>query len=107
MARSLAERGEIGVRYGCHCVHIIIKRLLCPTPWVEQLQFVLLRLFSRIVLPGVVRVSFGLQTSKADLDWFVEMLDATSRRPRTQRIGGRINAFVRAATAQVYAPTGG
>ena len=31
-ARALAEHGGIGVRYGCHCAHLLIKRLVSISP---------------------------------------------------------------------------
>ena len=32
VAKELAEQGGIGVRYGCHCAHLLIKRLLNIPP---------------------------------------------------------------------------
>ena len=38
VAKALAERGGIGVRYGCHCAHLLIKRLVGITPLLERLS---------------------------------------------------------------------
>ena len=38
VANELAERGAIGVRYGCHCAHILIKHLVGVPPSLEWIQ---------------------------------------------------------------------
>ena len=48
VAKELAERGGIGVRYGCHCAHLLIKRLLNIPPLLEQFQGLILTLFPRL-----------------------------------------------------------
>ena len=106
VAKALAERGGIGVRYGCHCAHLTIKRLLGVPPWAEQIQRLMLSLLPGFNLPGLVRVSFGIQNIEADIDAFIEVLGAIMRKPRTQGIGRRMDDFVGAATERVYAPLG-
>jgi selenocysteine lyase/cysteine desulfurase len=106
VARDLAERGGIGVRYGCHCAHLTIKRLLGVPPWAEQLQRLMLSLLPGFNLPGLVRVSFGIQNTEADIDAFIEVLGTITREPRTQGLGRRMDDYVEAATARVYAPIG-
>ena len=64
VAKELAERGGIGVRYGCHCAHILIKHLVGVPPLLERFQGLLLTLFPKLRLPGVVRVSFGIENSR-------------------------------------------
>ena len=58
VARALAERGGIGVRSGCHCAHLTIKRLLGVPPWAEQLQRLMLSLMPGFNLPGPKQKSF-------------------------------------------------
>ena len=106
VARSLAERGGIGVRSGCHCAHLTIKRLLGVPPWAEQIQRAMLSLMPEFNLPGLVRVSFGIQNTEADVDSLIEVLGAITREPHTQGLGRRMDDFVRAATCRVYAPLG-
>ena len=106
VARSLAERGGIGVRYGCHCAHLTIKRLLGVPPWAEQIQRAMLTLLPGFNLPGLVRVSLGIQNTEADVDSLIEVLSAITREPHTQGLGRRMDDFVRAATCRVYAPLG-
>lgn len=107
VARELAERAGIGVRSGCHCAHLLIKRLLGIPPLVERLQRHLVALFPRLELPGVARVSLGLQSSAADVDAFLDTLGAIARRapvegdsPRALR--RRIAAYVEARVEEVY-----
>ena len=44
VAKGLAERGGIGVRYGCHCAHLLIKHVLHIPPLLQQLQGLILTL---------------------------------------------------------------
>jgi selenocysteine lyase/cysteine desulfurase len=106
MARALAERGGIGVRSGCHCSHLIIKRLLGVPPWAEQIQRLILTVAPRFNLPGVIRISLGIQNTEAEIDAFIEVLGAIAQKPRTQGLGRRMEDFVAAATLRVYAPIG-
>lgn len=109
VARELAERGGIGVRSGCHCAHLLIKRLLRIPPLVERFQRLLVTLFPRLELPGVARVSLGLQTGAEELDRFLRVLGDVVR--RTEVAGGsprevrrRIAAFGEARVREVYGP---
>ena len=67
VAKELAERGGIGVRYGCHCAHLLIKRLVGIPPLLERVQGVIVTLLPQVNLPGVVRVSLGIENSESDL----------------------------------------
>jgi selenocysteine lyase/cysteine desulfurase len=107
VAKALAERGGIGVRYGCHCAHLTIKRLLGVPPWAEQIQRVMLSVLPGFNLPGLVRVSFGIQNSEAEVDRLIEVLVAIAKQPRTQRLGRRMDDFVVAAVERVYNPVVG
>jgi selenocysteine lyase/cysteine desulfurase len=105
VARELAERGGIGVRYGCHCAHLLIKRLVGVPPFLEQLQGLMLRLFPRLALPGVVRASLGIENSAEDVDALIRVLTSIARRPRRGVEGGvgrQMDDFVRDASRRVY-----
>jgi selenocysteine lyase/cysteine desulfurase len=105
VARELAERGGIGVRYGCHCAHLLIKRLVGVPPFLEQLQGLIVRLFPRVALPGVVRASLGIENSAEDVDELVRVLGSIARQPRAAAQGDvrrRMDDFVRAASRRVY-----
>jgi selenocysteine lyase/cysteine desulfurase len=112
VAKELAEQGGIGVRSGCHCAHLLIKRLLHIPPLLQLLQGLILILFPQISLPGVVRVSLGIENNAEDVDTFVQVLGKivrkrTSKQKKslslpqtvTQR---QMEDFYRAAGQRVY-----
>jgi len=70
ISNVLAERG-IGVRYGCHCAHMLVKKLVGVPPFLEQFQGFLLRLLPKLSLPGIMRISFGIGTKESDIDLFI------------------------------------
>jgi selenocysteine lyase/cysteine desulfurase len=74
VAKILAERGGIGVRSGCHCAHMLVKYLVGVPPLLEKFQGFLLRLFPKLSLPGIVRISFGIENSERDIDALAEEL---------------------------------
>ena len=84
-----------------------MKRLLKVPRWAERLQYLMLSLASGVSLPGVVRVSFGLQTSRQDIDVFLQaMKDITSRAPKTPKKSFRrgMDTFVDDVCRKVLAP---
>ena len=83
VARDLAERGGIGVRSGCHCAHMLIKRLIKINPFLERLQGLMLMLFPKLSLPGLVRISLGIENSQADIDTLIRVLEMIARQPRS------------------------
>jgi len=69
-AVELAETAGIGARTGCHCAHLLVKRLLRIQPAREALANLGMKLaprFTKSLLPGLVRVSFGLENDEADV----------------------------------------
>ena len=74
IARKLAEQGGIGIRYGCHCSHILIKHILGVKPFLENFQRIIVTLFPNLELPGVARVSFGIHNSFDQVDRFADEL---------------------------------
>ncbi len=114
VARELAERRGIGVRYGCHCAHLLIKRLVNIHPLLAQLQGLILTLFPQITLPGLVRVSLGFENSAEDIDTLILVLDKIARQPRAgvenpfsstlpqKDIEQQMDNFTRAAAQKVY-----
>jgi len=120
VARKLAEQGGIGVRYGCHCAHLLIKRLVRVPPVLEQIQGLIVILFPKLILPGLVRVSLGIENNKEDIDTLVCVLNKIARQNRTKAdsksvskhndatiirqpgIKDQINDFVKDASQRVY-----
>jgi selenocysteine lyase/cysteine desulfurase len=75
IAKELALRRGICVRYGCHCAHILVKYVLNVSPSLEKFQKLMLSLIPAINLPGTVRVSFGIGNTKEDVVIFIEVLN--------------------------------
>lgn len=76
-AKELAEQGGIGVRTGCFCTHLLVKHLLNINSAVNfsaKAGFVLLPKLTRIFLPGIVRVSFGIENTEDDVDVLIKIL---------------------------------
>ena len=107
VAKELAERGGIGVRYGCHCAHLLIKHLLDVPPLLEQFQGVIADPVPRLSLPGVVRVSLGIENSAEDVDTLIQRVG--QHRPAAPGRGEgdvqqQMDDFARAAARRVYVP---
>ena len=86
VAKELAERGGIGVRSGCHCAHLLIKHLLHIPPAQQQLQGLILILFPQLALPGVVRVSLGIENRPKDVDTLIAVMGTIARQSQA-RVG--------------------
>lgn len=74
IARELAQRGGIGVRAGCHCAHILVKHLVGIPPWAQKVQHIMLSLFPKLELPGITRVSLGIENNRKEIEKFLEVL---------------------------------
>ncbi|HYK90923.1 MAG TPA: aminotransferase class V-fold PLP-dependent enzyme, partial [Acidobacteriota bacterium] len=86
VAKELAERGGIGVRSGCHCAHLLVKSLLHIDPWrvwLTDLGLILFPRFTGALLPGLVRVSLGIENSEEDVDTLLRVLGLIARQPRS------------------------
>jgi selenocysteine lyase/cysteine desulfurase len=82
LAGELAKRG-IGVRYGCHCAHLLVKHLLNVGHGLERFQRLLVTLFPKINLPGILRVSLGIENSEGDVETLIKALGAIKHVPLT------------------------
>ena len=113
VARELAEQGGIGVRSGCHCAHMLVKRLVNISPFLERFQGVLLTLFPRLSLPGLARVSLGIENSAEDIGKLLQVLGNIARQPRAgvdnpfastrTDVQRQMDDFAGAAAQRVYA----
>jgi len=84
-AKELAEQGGIGVRDGCHCAHLLVKRLLKIHPLrarAADLGLILFPQFTSVILPGLVRVSLGIENDEEDVDTLIRVLGQIARQPR-------------------------
>jgi selenocysteine lyase/cysteine desulfurase len=117
-ANKLAFQSGIGVRYGCHCAHIIVKRILKVPPFLERFQKLIQTLFPKLRLPGVARVSLGLGNNEEDVDNLIRALSKIAENnsqakklhpvnngttmPSKARVKKQINDFIHAAAIKVY-----
>jgi selenocysteine lyase/cysteine desulfurase len=111
VANALAERGAIGVRYGCHCAHILIKHLVGVPPSLEWIQRLMAIIVPRLRFPGLVRVSLGIENTEENIDTFLSVLGKIASQRRTPGetpsaskavIKQQINDFVKASAGRVY-----
>lgn len=109
LAKELAEQGGIGVRSGCHCAHMLIKHMLSIPPLLQQFQGAILLLFPKLALPGVVRVSLGLENDAVDVDTLLDVLNRIAQAADGPRAGAppatiqpQMDAFTNAVAARVY-----
>jgi len=113
VAKELALRGGIGVRYGCHCAHIIIKHLLNISPFLERFQRLIVTFFPELKLPGLVRVSLGIENNEAEVDTLIRVLGEIAGKPNHSKRNGasglskadvqkQINDFIKAEALRIY-----
>jgi selenocysteine lyase/cysteine desulfurase len=120
IAEELAIQGGIGIRYGCHCAHILIKHLLGVGPLLQRFQRIIVILFPGLRLPGLARVSLGIGNTVEDVDTFIHLLGkiagktgalphkpsdplqkVTQTLPKSV-VKKQIKGFIRAASLRVY-----
>ena len=124
LAGELSERGGIGVRYGCHCAHMLVKYLLKVPKMFEDFQRLIVILFPGLRLPGILRVSLGIGNSEEDVDDLIKMLGKITQKPVNKREGmpespdagtilltkkelkQQISDFIKAAATEVYSLRG-
>jgi selenocysteine lyase/cysteine desulfurase len=104
-AKKLAETGGIGIRYGCHCSHILIKHLVGVGPFLARFQWIIAKLFHKINFPGLARISFGIENNEKDVDTLIHELNKivleTRKSPKSD-IKQQMNDFVTSAVQRVY-----
>ena len=75
MAAVLGYEFGIGVRNGCFCAHPYILQLLqVPDDQVHSVRDEIVS-GDRREVPGLVRISFGLYNTRADIDAFIEAIN--------------------------------
>lgn len=88
-ATELAKNGGIGVRNGCFCAHLLVKHLLKIHPLsaiVADLGILFFPKITGIILPGLVRVSFGLQNNIHEVVRLILCLEKIIKEPRSQNV---------------------
>jgi selenocysteine lyase/cysteine desulfurase len=105
VARELAIRRGIGVRFGCHCAHILVKHILGVPPSLERFQKIIARLFTRLRFPGVARVSLGIGNTSEDVDTLINVVRSIAAKTKVlkkKETEGQINDFAKNAALRVY-----
>jgi selenocysteine lyase/cysteine desulfurase len=80
LAAIVSAEHAIGVRHGCFCAHPLMARLLDLSDEQVGRLHAELKAGGRPPLPGAVRASIGLGTTRADVDRLVGALDGIARR---------------------------
>lgn len=105
VGKELALFGGIGVRSGCHCAHITVKHILQVGPGLEKFQKLIVTLFPKLSLPGVVRVSFGIENTKEDVDILIQVLAEIAEKSQStskKEVKQQMADFVSAVAERVY-----
>jgi selenocysteine lyase/cysteine desulfurase len=86
-AKELAEYGGIGIRSGCFCAHILIQQILK----IQKIRSLGAEMTSIIIpentrkcLPGLIRVSFGIENDETDVETLVKTIEIILKKPRSQ-----------------------
>ncbi|MEO0105850.1 MAG: aminotransferase class V-fold PLP-dependent enzyme [candidate division WOR-3 bacterium] len=70
----LSYEGGIGVRNGCFCAHPYVKCLLGVSPSeAKEIEKMIINR-DRSLVPGAVRISFGIYNTKEEIDHLIKML---------------------------------
>jgi selenocysteine lyase/cysteine desulfurase len=106
VASELAERGGIGIRYGCHCAHILIKHLVGVGPSLERFQFLIATLFRKIKFPGLARISLGIGNTEEDINTLIKVLNEIAIRSKSlpdKNIKKLLENFKKTVVQKVFA----
>ena len=98
IAKKLALNQGIGIRFGCHCAHLIVKQLSGFTPFLERLQKTIIIVFPKLTLQGFARISFGLENTSEEVDVLLIELERIARRGKSS---GNININEQTSSAQM------
>ncbi len=105
VAKELAIEKGIGVRSGCHCAHITVKHILHVGPGLEKFQKLIVTLFPKLSLPGVVRASLGIENTKEEVDRFIQVLGEIANKSQSsskKEVQQQIKDFVMTSADRVY-----
>ena len=99
VADKLAERGGIGVRNGCFCAHLLVKQLFRIHPiraCGANIGLMMMPQLTSVMLPGLVRVSLGIENTESDIDKLIEVLNSIIKYPNSNI--NKLLAFTRNGT---------
>jgi selenocysteine lyase/cysteine desulfurase len=86
VSNNLAFYAGIGVRFGCHCAHLLIKNILNFTPMQEKIQRFVLQMLPTLKLQGVIRVSFGIGNTEKDVDTLISVLKKMADKKASKKL---------------------
>jgi selenocysteine lyase/cysteine desulfurase len=87
VAKELAEWGGIGIRNGCFCAHLLVQRILRIHPvriFAARIFLLVLPKLTNLLLPGLIRVSFGIENNETDVDHFLQTLRLIDQAQRSR-----------------------
>ena len=107
VAKELAVRSGIGVRSGCLCAHIIIKRILKISPVLEQFQRLIQTLIPKVSFPGLVRVSLDIENNEEDVERLLFSLNKIAQHPKLPKASkakakNQMEDFIKDAVLNVF-----
>ena len=105
IAKKLAEEEGIGIRYGCHCAHILVKHLVGVGHFLENFQRIIATFFPVLNFPGLARVSFGIENTEDDVEAFINAINKIAKHTGylpAKNIKPQINSFVNVVVKKVY-----
>lgn len=101
VARELSTHG-VGARAGCFCAHPLVQKLAKKEglpAYIASFGMWVMPVFTNRILPGLVRFSFGLENTEADVDRIVDVLSKIHKAERGLRgLLDRLPARTRNAT---------
>jgi hypothetical protein len=103
IAKELAVIGGIGIRFGCHCSHILVKRILNTSPSLERFQWFIQTLIPGVRFPGVARVSLGIENTEEDVERLIQTLNKIARKHQSNEnsnISSKHNKTLNFSTAE-------
>jgi selenocysteine lyase/cysteine desulfurase len=109
-AEELSRRAGIGIRWGCHCAHLLVKYLLHVPGLLEKFQHGLVQVFKKIRLPGLARISLGIENTEGEIAILLQTLTdmATGKKPDAapgvtpKTVKEQTEVFIQKAVGRVF-----
>jgi selenocysteine lyase/cysteine desulfurase len=86
-AKELAEVGGMGTRGGCFCAHLLVKYIARIHPiriYAAKILFLIAPRLTKKILPGLVRMSLGIENIEGDIDHAIRTIEAVADKPRSR-----------------------
>ncbi|MBN1116544.1 MAG: aminotransferase class V-fold PLP-dependent enzyme [Bacteroidales bacterium] len=86
IAKKLALNSGIGIRAGCHCSHLTVKHIEGIPPFAEKIQKFMVKVVPGMELPGVSRVSLGIQNTHKEIDRLALILNDMASKQNKKKV---------------------